>query len=187
MWRYTERWFYADFNQTHLRGMVQSQETCPDSIKDFYSFHYELSVINGLVLKGTSRIIVPKKLRQNALNKLHVSHLGTIKTILRARNYVFWPGINEDIKQLCKNCKIWNKFSTRQPSESLKNDLVCTKLWDTLACDLFEFQGKLFLIIIDRYSKFVCMELVIDDTADKTILAFLNIFSKLGIPNKIQM
>ena len=143
-------------------------------------------MINGLVLTGTSRITVPEKLRQNALNKLHVSHLGTNKTILRARTCVFWPGINGDIKHLCKRCENCNQFSARQPSESLRNDLVCTKPWDTLACDLFEFQGKLFPIIVDRYSKLVCMEPVVDHTTHKTILAFLNIFSKLGNPNKIQ-
>ena len=157
----------------------------PDSIKDFYSFCYELSVINGLVLKGTNRIIAPKKLRQNALNKVHISNLGTSKTIPRAKTCVFWPGIKGDIKQLCKNCEICNKFLTTQPSKSLKNYLVCTKSWGTLACDFFEFQGKLFLTVVDRYSEFVCMEPVVDHTADKTILAFLNIFSKLGILNKI--
>ena len=105
--------------------------------------------------------------------------------ILRARSCVFWPGINRDIKQLCKGCEICNTFSARQLSKSLRNNLVCAKPWDTLACDLFEFHGKLFLIIVDRYSKFVCMDPVVDHTAEKTVLVFLNIFFKLGIPNKI--
>ena len=168
-----------------LEGWPESQEKCPDSIKEFYSFNYELSANDGLVLKGTNRIIVPESLRQNALIKLHFSHLGTIKTILRARTCVFWPGINGDIKQLCESCEIFNKFSARQPSESLRKDLVCTKPWNTLACDLFESHGKMVLIIVDRYSKAVCLGPVVDHTVDKTILAFLNIFSKLGIPNKI--
>ena len=91
-----------------LEGWPESQEKCPDNIKDFYSSLYELSEIYGLVLKGTNRIIVPKKLRQNALNKLHICHLDASKTILRARICVFWPGINRYIKQLCKNCEIYN-------------------------------------------------------------------------------
>ena len=66
--------------------------------------------------------------------------------ILRARTCVSWPRINGDIKQLCESCEIFN----------------CTKPQDTLAFDLFEFQGKLFLIIVHRYSKFVCMEPVVD-------------------------
>ena len=113
---------------------------------------------DGLVLKGTNGIIIPEKWRQNALNKLHISHLGASKMILRARTCVLWPVINGDIKQVCESCEICNKFSARQQSESLRNDLVCTKPLDTLARDLFEFHGKLFLIIVDRYSKFVCME-----------------------------
>ena len=164
----------------HILEDPRVKKKCPDSIKEFYSFYYELSLIDGLVLKGTSTIIIQEKLRQNALIKLHVSHLGTGKTTVRARTCVFW-----DIKQLCERCEICNKFSATKPSESLRNDLVCTKPWDTLACNLFEFHEKLFLIIVDRNSKFVCMEPVVDHTADKMILAFLNIFSKLGIPNKI--
>ena len=45
-----------------LEGCPESQEKCPDSIKEFYLFCYELSLINGLILKGTNRIIVPKHL-----------------------------------------------------------------------------------------------------------------------------
>ena len=62
---------------------------------------------------------------------------------------------------------------------------MCTKPQDTLACDLFELYGKLFLIVVDRYSKFGWMEPIVDHATEKTILAFLNIISKLGIPNKI--
>ena len=139
-----------------------------------------------MVLKGTSKITVPERLRQNALNELHVSHLSTRKTLLRARMYVFWPGINAYIKELCEICEICKKFSVRQPSETLKHDLVSTKPWDTLAADIFELQGKLVLIIVDRYSKFICVLPVVDHTADKMILPFLQIFSKLGIHNTIQ-
>ena len=81
---------YKVFNIKHiLEGWSESQVKCPDSIKEFYSFHYELSMVDGLVLKGISRIVIPKVLRQNALNKLHMSHLGTSKAILWAKTCVF--------------------------------------------------------------------------------------------------
>ena len=101
-----------------LEVWPQSQDKCPDSIKEFYSFCYELSVVDGLVLKGTSRLVIPNILRQNALNKLHISHLGTSKMILQARMCVFWLGINADIRELCEICEICKKFSVRQPSET---------------------------------------------------------------------
>ena len=73
MQRNTERQYYAEFNQI-LEGWSKRQEKCLDGIKEFYTFHYEFSVIDGLVLKGTNRIIVPEMLRQNVLNKPHGSH-----------------------------------------------------------------------------------------------------------------
>ena len=44
-----------------LKVWPKSQEMCPECNKDFYSFHYELAVIDGLVLKGTNKIIAPKR------------------------------------------------------------------------------------------------------------------------------
>ena len=64
--------------------------------------------------------------------------------MLHARMCVFWPGINANIRELCETCDLCTKFSARQPSETLKNDQASAKCWDTLAGDVFEFQGKLF-------------------------------------------
>ena len=50
-----------------LEGWPESQDKFPDIIKEFYSFHYDLSMIDGLVLKGTSRIIIPERLRKKCL------------------------------------------------------------------------------------------------------------------------
>ena len=63
---------------------------CPEPIHDYFTFRHELSVVDGLVLKGSSHIIIPKSLRSDALNKLYFSYLGSTKTILRARSLVFW-------------------------------------------------------------------------------------------------
>ena len=125
-----------------LKGWPKSQEKCPDSYQRLLFISLWLVCVQWIGFKRNNRIIVPETLRQNTLNKLHISHLGTSKTMLRARSCVFWPGINGGIKQLCNNCEICNKFSTRQPSESLKNDLVCAKPWGTLACDLLNSMGK---------------------------------------------
>ena len=47
-----------------------------------------------------NRIIVPKTLRNEMKNLLHTGHLGRVKTIGRARETMFWPGINADIDEL---------------------------------------------------------------------------------------
>ena len=70
-------------------------------------------------------------------------------------------------------------------TETLHNDLVTNQLWIALACDVFEYQGKIYLIVVDHYSKFIVVEPVADHSAKKTINAFLQISSKLGIPTTI--
>ena len=47
-----------------------------------------------------------------------------------------------------------------------KNDSLGTIPWNLLACDLFEFHGKLILIVVNMYSKFVFMVPVVDHTTD---------------------
>ena len=116
---------------------------------------------------------------------LHFSHLGFTKTILRAWTSVFWPGLNADIKELTDNCQECAKHSSQQCTETVHNDLVTTQPWIALACDLFEYESKINLIVVDHYSKFIAVEPVADRSAEKTINAFLQIFSKLGIPTTI--
>ena len=60
-----------------------------------------------------------------------------------------------------------------------------TQPWIVLACDLFEYQGKIYFIAVDPYSSFIAVEPVAYHSAKKTINAFLQIFSKLGIATTI--
>ena len=55
-----------------------------DSIKAYFSFRDELSVCNGIILKGHNRIVIPASLRSQPINNLHnKTHLGLSKTLER--------------------------------------------------------------------------------------------------------
>ena len=162
-----------------------THDQCSEPSHDYFTFRHELSVVAGLVLKGSNGIFIPKSLRSDALTKLHFSHLGSTKTILTARTPVFWPGLNTDIKKLASNCHECAKHSSWQCAVTLCNDPVTTQPWIALACDLFEYHGIIYLIVVDCYSKFIAVEPVADHSAKKTINVFLQIFSKLGIPTTV--
>ena len=58
-------------------GFPNSSAKYPEAIHPFFSFRDELSVCNGIVLKGYNRIIIPESLRTQAVNILHnKAHLG---------------------------------------------------------------------------------------------------------------
>ena len=88
-------------------------------------------------------------------------------------------------RELTTNCQECAKHSSQQCTETLCYDLVTTQTWIALACDLFEYQGKIYLIVVDPYSKSIALEPVADHSAEKMINAFLQIVSKLGIPTTI--
>ena len=80
-------------------GFLESSSKCPDSIKSFFSFRDELSVCNGVILKGNNKIIILESLRPQAINILHnKAHLGLSKTLERACTWMYWPGITDAIK-----------------------------------------------------------------------------------------
>ena len=78
---------------------------CENSTELFFNFHDELSVYDGLLVKG-SRIIIPEELRPNILKCLHRANQGSTKTLARAKINVFWPGITKNITYMIDGCDI---------------------------------------------------------------------------------
>ena len=76
-------------------GWPQRREECLQSLHDYWNFREELTIEDGLVLKG-DRIVIPPTLRPEVLNIIHQGHLGQEKCLLRARTSVFWPGITKE-------------------------------------------------------------------------------------------
>ena len=63
----------------------------------------ELCVIEQLVLRGT-RIILPSKLRPQAISLAHEGHLGIVGTKQNLRSKLCWPSIDNAVEKFCKSC-----------------------------------------------------------------------------------
>ena len=97
-----------------------------DAIKPYFNYREELTVVDGLVLKG-QRIVIPSKLRQSCLRRLHIAHMGINKTQRRARQSIFWPGLTKNITHLISACPVCMKYAAKNCAEPLINDLAATK------------------------------------------------------------
>ena len=69
-----------------LKGWPEKRDKCPENLKAYWTYRDELSVLDGLVLKGT-RIIIPNDCRDDVLDKVHEGHFGIERTKLRASRY----------------------------------------------------------------------------------------------------
>ena len=168
-----------------LDGWPGNTNECAEAAQPYFTYREELTIMDGLLVKG-NRIVIPIDMRHNCLGALHAPHLGLQKALLRAHTSVFWPGMTADIKAQISNCSACQKFQTKQPAETLRNDLPTIQPWTCLARDIFEYGGKTYVIVVDRYSKFIVVHKVTDHSSEQTVAIFLQIFSEFGVPDKIR-
>lgn len=75
-----------------------------ENMKPYWYRHQELTVENDCPLWGL-RVIVPGSIRQQLLKELHESHLGMVKSKVVARSHLWWPKLDEDIKNMIGQCR----------------------------------------------------------------------------------
>ena len=165
-----------------IQGWPENIKEVPEAIRSFWSFRDELSVEDGIILKG-DRVVIPKSLQQETLKQLHTAHQGIEKTRLRARDTVYWNGITNDIERVTSRCPICQEHQKNQIPETLNPHEVPTQSWEVIGADFFELQGTHYLLIADYFSKyFVCRKMTSDCTSQRTIAVFKQVFSEQGIP-----
>lgn len=89
----------SKLKEMDYKGWPYKREKCPEALHDFWNFRDELTIEDGLILKG-DRIVIQPSLRQEMLEIIHQGYLGQEKCLLRARACVFWPGITKVVISL---------------------------------------------------------------------------------------
>ena len=169
-----------------LFGFPERRSNLHKDLHDYWSFRDELSLDDGLVVKG-NRIIVPAALQDYYLSRIHEGHQGIVRCQERAKSTVFWPGMNKAIQQLVQQCEICQKFQPSQPKEPLIPVAadVPNIPWHTITTDLFYLNGKEYLIIVDYHSKYPIVEKLTNASSDNVAKVTSKVFSLFGVPQKI--
>ena len=68
-------------NSQIIKGWLDKRDECPTNIREYWNYRDELSILDGLVLKGTRKVI-PKQCQNEPLEKLHEGHFGIDRTRL---------------------------------------------------------------------------------------------------------
>ena len=159
----------------------------PSEVQPYWTFREELTIEDGLILKGT-RIIIPDQKREAILKLIHEGHIGLNKCKLRAEETVYWPGINEQLEQLILNCKLCLKYSQskhKQPPNLTLGHEVPTVPWSKLATDIFHFVGTSYLLVVDYTSCFPIVCKLKSMSAQHVSNQFKLIFSEYGWPDTL--
>ncbi|KAK2556262.1 Transposon Tf2-6 polyprotein [Acropora cervicornis] len=165
-------------------GWPNDKASVPVLIHPYWSVRHELTIHDGLLFKQ-DRVVIPSSLRSNILRKLRTAHRGTEFTLRHARSCVFWPGINSQIEDICKNCTTCAQHARQHPREPLKPYPVPTLPWQLVSQDLFALNGSAYLITVDHYSDFYELDRLPSIQSSSVIQATKQHFSRHGVPHTL--
>ena len=61
------------------------------------------------------RVFIPPALRQSVLSKSHEHHPGMVAMKSLARALIWYPGMDKDIEQLARHCRICQSVTAKPP------------------------------------------------------------------------
>ena len=166
-------------------GWPEERRFCQPSLIEFWNHRDELTCIEGLILKG-HKVLIPRSLRSKMLEHLHVGHAGIEKTLRRARTTLFWPGLTADVHNLVSSCPECLTHRNSNPKEPLNPHPVPSYPWQVVGTDLFQWDDKNYLILVDYYSRYFEVLQLRSSTSSKSVIHKMKAaFSRFGIPEKL--
>lgn len=132
------------------------------------------------MLKDT-RLVIPATLWNDVLARLHEGHQGIVKCKARACQSVWWPGLGQQINKMVLKCRTCLQ-ERRSHSEPLMSSDWPERPWEKLGADLFELEGKTYLLVVDYLSRYVEIALLSHTRSTDVITHIKSMFACHGIP-----
>ena len=162
------------------------KEVSPE-IQAYWTFWEELTIEDGLVLKGT-RIVIPNNKHKQILILIHEGHLGLGKCKLQCKDTVYWLGINGQLEKLVLNCELCLKYSkaksNQAPIMSLGQE-VPIHPWMKVATKIFHFKNDSYLLIVNYTTRFPIVHKLTCTMAQQVVSHMKLIFSEYSWPETI--
>ena len=168
-------------------GWPKTVKEVPQEIQKYWTFQEELTIEDGLILKGT-RIVIPEGMREGILKQIHEGHLGFNKCQMRAKETVYWPGLNDQLEKLILNCQLCLKYSKSKnksvPPTALGHEVPVVP-WSKVATDIFHYESQPYLLVVDYTSRFPIVRRLKLMSAQNIAEQFQSIFSEYGWPGTL--
>ncbi|XP_049867459.1 uncharacterized protein K02A2.6-like isoform X1 [Pectinophora gossypiella] len=151
----------------------------------YYNKRNELSVDRNCLF-WSHRIIIPSVLRESVLSELHESHFGIVRMKQQARSFFWFPNLDTEIEKITTNCIICLSNHKNPSKAPLKLWPAPPSAWYRIHADfLGPFYNKMYLVIVDSYSKWPEVFEMSSITACRTIAVLKYVFSRFGYPNHL--
>ena len=111
-------------------------------------------------------------MRAMLVKKLHSSHLGVEGCIRRAREVMYWPGMNKDVNDVFSVCSTCNAYRSEQYKEPLLPYENPSRPWSRVGIDLFQLYDQHYLVTVDYFSNLFDVDKLSTTSATRVIPNF---------------
>ena len=166
-----------------LNGWPDKINEVPRIARQFWGTRDELTVENGILLKG-DRVCIPPELYERMLSDLHGNHRGIEKMRHLSQHTIYWPGLDADIADYVNRCKTCTQHKAKQAVQPMLPRDVPDSPWLELAADFFTHNHKEYLLIVDTFSKYPFVYQISSKTAEAINKKLQNLISQYGPPKR---
>ena len=173
---------YIALCDTVLQGFPSQRSDLVPQLRLYWGVRDRLAVDDGVLVSGP-RLVIRRSLRQETLQRLHDSYQGIERTLRRARQSVYWPGIDRDITATVQSCQACHEHLPRQQQEPMAAEPPPTRVFESVSTDFFQHAGRTYLVYVDRLSGWPTVVHCDGDATARTLVRHLReIFASTGVP-----
>ena len=130
-------------------------------------------------------MVIPKQLRPQIKRDIHIGHTGVEGCLRRARESVYCPNMNAELKEMVLSCETCRCYEVSYAKEPLMSHEIPQRQWQKIDTDLFSLNGRDYLITVCYFSIFWEIDRL-HDTNSKTVISKLKAHcARYGIPEEI--
>jgi hypothetical protein len=170
----------SDFLQ-RLRKRVTEEnwKNCSQLEQRYKRYADFLTVEEDVVYQGT-RVVMPEKMRQYAIDLAHETHGGYQSTLRRLQLSAWWPGMAQDVEHFVTRCQVCSKIRPRLAKSTDK--WPESPLFDRWHMDWCWIDGRNVFVIVEANSGWVEAFESPYRTSEMVIKFLQIVFCRFGIP-----
>ena len=175
---------YQDLQKLISTGFPSSKHVLSPELQSFWNVKDRLTQTQGGIILMDYRLVIPTNYRSIILKLLHSAHQGVSSMKRRANECVYWPYLNNDLRNIRLNCQYCNEIAPKHTKEPLILTPDPEFPFQQVAADYFSVKGHDYLVLVDRYSGWFTLSYFKPNTATSSNLIdeCAALFSSYGAP-----
>ena len=173
-----------DLRKMIAGGISGDKTEWPGNLLEFFPKREDLTCVDNVVMVGT-RVVVPKTLRRLAADILHSGHCGVSGMSERAREVMYWPGMQGDLEGRRSRCRTCVRIAPSQPSAPPTELPTPDYPFQQVSTDYFEVSGKHYMVFVCRYSNWLSIYNSKNGTTSELLTVLRSYMGTFGVMEEL--